>query len=82
MRAPSVWLGHLEPSHCTAHATRVTTWDDPTSCPDKYCKFAVVWNDNINSTDVKLSPKMLDCGCFWVSEVTAEVGKCPGVDLG
>jgi hypothetical protein len=31
---------------------------------------------------VKLSKLMLNCGCFWIYEVTAKVGKCPGMDLG
>jgi hypothetical protein len=49
---------------------------------DEYCEFAGVWNGDFNSTDVELSPKTIDCGCFWISEVTKEVGNCPGVDLG
>ena len=49
---------------------------------DEYCEFAGVWNGDFNSTDVELSPKTIDCGCFWISEVTNEVGNCPGVDLG
>ena len=49
---------------------------------EEYCEFAGVWNGDVNITDVVLSQKMLDCGCFWIREVTTEVGKCPGVDLG
>ena len=49
---------------------------------DGYCEFAGVWNGDFNGEDVALSPTLLDCGCFWISEVTTEVGKCPGVDLG
>ena len=49
---------------------------------DEYCKFAGVWNGDFNSTDVELSRETNDCGCFWISQVTNEVGKCPGVDLG
>ena len=49
---------------------------------DEYCKFAGVWNGDFNSTDVKLSRDTSDCGCFWISQVTNEVGNCPGADLG
>ena len=49
---------------------------------DEYCEFAGVWNGDISTADVELSQTMLDCGCFWISEVTTEVGECPGVDLG
>jgi hypothetical protein len=49
---------------------------------DEYCEFAGVWNGDFNSTDVELSRETNDCGCFWISQVTNEVGNCPGVDLG
>jgi hypothetical protein len=49
---------------------------------DEYCKFAGVWNGDFNSKEVKLSRETNDCGCFWISQVTDEVGNCPGVDLG
>jgi hypothetical protein len=49
---------------------------------DEYCEFAGVWNGDFSSTDVELSLETTDCGCFWISEVTKEVGNCPGVDLG
>ena len=49
---------------------------------DEYCEFAGVWNGDFNSADVELSRETNDCGCFWISQVTNEVGNCPGVDLG
>jgi len=49
---------------------------------DEYCKFAGVWNGDFKSKEVKLSRETNDCGCFWISQVTDEVGNCPGVDLG
>jgi hypothetical protein len=49
---------------------------------DEYCEFAGVWNGDFNSADVELSRETNDCGCFWISQVTNEVGDCPGVDLG
>ena len=49
---------------------------------DEYCEFAGVWNGDFNSTDVELSRETNDCGCFWISQVTNEVGNCSGVDLG
>ena len=49
---------------------------------DEYCEFAGVWNGDFNSSDVELSSETNKCGCFWISQVTNEVGKCPGVDLG
>ena len=49
---------------------------------DDYCAFAEVWNGDFSSSDVELGQTTLDCGCFWISEVTTEVGECSGVDLG
>ena len=49
---------------------------------DEYCEFAGVWNGDFDSTDVELSRETNDCGCFWISQVTNELGNCPGVDLG
>ena len=62
-------------------AAKIPSGDDAETLGE-FCLFGAVWNGDVPLAETELEEDVVDCGCFWIGQVTDEVDNCPGVELG